>query len=126
MRSRLRSAARPRAALLFAATLILGPATVARADHGFFLYEGLSGADRAWAELNPQSALETRQSQTRLSWRRTDGSWGGTVMLLRTFRVESNIYCLKFQKDVILDAGLCSATLTACRNGGGTWVTMEP
>jgi len=126
MRRRLRlRACLPAVALALAGAAVLATGPQARADHRADLYEGLSAADQAKAEENLQSALETRQSQARMSWRRADGSWGGTVMPLRTFRIESGIYCREFQEDIIFTVAPRSATFTACRDGGGTWITVE-
>ena len=115
----------PAAVLALAGAALLATGPQVRADHRAVLYEGLNAADRARAEQNLQSALETSQSQARMSWRRTDGSWGGTVMPLRTFRVESGIYCREFQEDIISTGAPRSATFTACRDTGGTWITVE-
>ena len=115
----------PVAALALAGTALLASGSQTRADHRAVLYEGLSAADRARAEENLQATLETRESQARMSWRRADGSWGGTVMPLRTFRIESGIYCREFIEDIILSGAERSATFTACRNGSGTWITVE-
>ncbi len=126
MRPRQRLVAWPlAAALTLAGTMVIDHGSQARADHRTALYEGLSAADRAKAEENLQSALETRQSEVRLSWRRIDGAWGGTVMPLRTFRIESGVYCRDFQEDIISTGTPRSGTFTACRNGSGTWITVE-
>ena len=126
MRFRLRLRAWPPvAALALAGAALLATGSQTRADQHAVLYEGLSAADRALAEENLQAALETHESQARISWRRADGSWGGTVMPVRTFRIESGIYCREFIEDIILPGAARSATFTACRDTGGTWITVE-
>ncbi len=101
--------------------LSLQPTRLLAAPHGVF--ERLNAADRRLAEHAMQETLESRRSGELRIWHNHLTGSSGSIIPLRTFKVETGHYCRDYRETAIAKRKMASRNLTACRNQDGVWTT---
>jgi len=87
-------------------------------------YAGLTEGDLSIALAALQETLETRRSNEMNAWR--DGATGiaGSIVPLRTFRIETGVYCRDYRETILAGGHVTARALTACRDGDGRWIPV--
>jgi len=88
-------------------------------------YGGLDTADvsLAWSAL--QETLETHMSREAGTWRNAATGNMGSMVPLRTYRIEIGTYCRDYRETVTRGGQAIARIATACRDQKGTWMPIE-
>ena len=88
-------------------------------------YGGLDRTDvsLAWSAL--QTTLETHMSREAGTWRNAATGNMGSMVPLRTYRIEIGTYCRDYRETVTRGGQAVARIATACRDQTGTWMPIE-
>ena len=88
------------------------------------IYAGLAASDLALATSTVQRALESNLSGTTRLWRNKRTGSKGAVRPLRTFRIRTGHYCREYEETIESKHGPLWRRAIACRDHGGSWVSI--
>lgn len=88
-------------------------------------YAALDESDRPLAFSSLQQTLETYVSNRVGTWRNRSSGNSGSIVPLRTYRIETGYYCRDYRETVIARQRTISRLGTACRDQHGEWISVE-
>jgi len=102
-----------------------GPRHRIRLEHYAFGAPPLSNAALQRRTAAIQRALETRVSDSRVSWRNPSSGAGGTIEPVLTEHLPKLGWCREFRERIVVGDRHYDLLGTACRGRGGTWLVRE-
>lgn len=89
------------------------------------LYQQMNGMDVQLANQALQQALQVRPRGETLTWSNPQNRHFGSLTPLRTFRLQSGLYCRDYREELYIGERHQTWQYTACRHHSGRWLPLR-